>query len=207
MTLSLTGSKLTSTGHKMIETSFCHPSLQRIILSNTNQTHLSSPETIQRVKLIFPSIKFVYVSNGFHDNCPHHVRYKVGNSVSIHLTPQYHVRSLDLDFNNWRVHLLEELLDSLPLLISLKVKGCGQTPGWFSVLRWDKMLQNLKALQQVNIDIYICYPSGAGTKDRIEKFNTAVAQKTETCKRINLTLGMKNNLLGCFQFSALLNIN
>ena len=189
MTLSLTGSKLTPTGHKMIETSFCHPSLQRIILSNTNQTHLSSPETIQRVKLIFPSIKFVYVSNGFHGNCPHHVR------------------SLDLDFNNWRVHLLEELLDSLPLLIKLKVKGYGQTPGWFSVPQWDKMLQNLKALQQVNIDIYICWPSGAGTKDRIEKFNTAVAQKTETCKRINLTLGMKNNRSGCFQFSALLNIN
>ena len=122
---------------------------------------MSSSETIQRVKLIFPSIKFVYFSNGFHGNCPHHVR------------------SLNLDFNNWRVYLLEDLLDSLPLLIRLKVKGCGQTYGWFCVLRWDKMLQNLKALQQVNIDIYICDPSGAGRKERIEKFNTAVAQKTE----------------------------
>ena len=192
----------------MIETSFCHPSLQRIILSNTNQTHLSSPETIQRVKLIFPSIKFVYVSNGFHGNCPHHIRYKLGHkSVPTHFTPQYHVRSLDLDFNNWRVHLLEELLDSLPLLIKLKVKGYGQTPGWFSVPQWDKMLQNLKALQQVNIDIYICWPSERTAQETIEKFNTAVAPKTETCKRINLTLGMKNYLLGCFQFSALLNIN
>ena len=80
------------------------------------------------------------------------------------------------------MYLLEDLLNSLPLLIRLKVKGCGQTFGWFCVLRWDKMLQNLKALQQVNIDIYICYPSGAGRKERIEKFNTAVAQKTETNK-------------------------
>ena len=140
---------------------------------------MSSSETIQRVKLIFPSIKFVYVSNGFHGNCSHHIRYKVGNSVPIHLTPQYHVRSLDLDFNNWGVYLLEDLLNSLPLLIKLKVKGCGQTCGWFNVPWWDTMLQNLKALQQVNIDIYICYPSGAGRKERIEKFNTAVAQKTE----------------------------
>ena len=150
---------------------------------------MSSSETIQRVKLIFPSIKFVYFSNGFHGNCPHHVR------------------SLNLDFNNWRVYLLEDLLDSLPLLIRLKVKGCGQTYGWFCVLRWDKMLQNLKALQQVNIDIYICDPSGAGRKERIEKFNTAVAQKTETCKRINLILGIRNKQSGCgyFQFSALFN--
>jgi len=71
------------------------------------------------------------------------------------------------------------------------------------------MFQNLKALQQVNIDIYICYPSGARTQERIEKFNTAVAQKTETCKRINLTLGIRHKQPGrdCFQFNALLNIN
>ena len=60
------------------------------------------------------------------------------------------------------------------------MQGCGQTYGWFIVPVWDKMFQNLKALQQVNIDIYICYPSGARTQERIEKFNTAVAQKTET---------------------------
>ena len=191
----------------MIGTSFCHPSLQRIILSNTNKPRLSSSQTIQRVKLIFPSIKFVYVSNGFHGDCPHHIRYKVDNGVPIHLTPQYHVRSLDLDFNNWPVYLLEELFDSLPLLIRLKVKGCGQTRGWFIVSLWDKMLQNLKALQQVNIDIYICSPSGGRPQERIQEFNTAVAQKTETYKRINLTLGLKNQHTSCFQFSALLNIN
>jgi len=72
----------------------------------------------------------------------------------------------------------------LPLFIRLrlKVKGCGQTPGWLSVPLWDKMLQNLKALQQVNVDIYICYPLGARTQERIQEFNTAVVQKTETCK-------------------------
>jgi hypothetical protein len=194
----------------MIETSFCHSSLQRIILSNTNNPCLPSSETIQPVKLIFPSIKFVYVSNGFHGDHPHHIRYKVGNGVPIRIAPQYHVRSLDLDFNNWRVYLLEELLGSLPLLVRLKVKGCGQTYGWFIVPIWDKMLQNLKALQQTDIDIYICHPAEEErTQERIRIFNETVAQKTETCKRINLTLGIRNKHpgCGCFQFSASFNMN
>jgi len=152
---------------------------------------------------VFPSVKLVYVSNGFHGHQHRHLRYKVGNSVPVRLEPQYHVRFLDLNFNNWCVQLLKELLPSLPLLVGLKLKGCGQTPGWFYVCIWDQMLQNLKALQHVDIDIYICYPVRK-KQEWIQEFNDDVAQKIETCKRIHLTLGIRKKKpgLGCFQFSA-----
>ncbi len=197
------GPKLTLTCHKMIETSFCHPFIQRIILSKNKKPCFSSSYRIPPVKLVFPSAKLVYVSNGFHGDHRSHLRYKVGNGVPVRLDPQYHVRFLDLDFNNWRVKLLEDLLPSLPLLVRLKLKGCGQTAGWFSVHIWDQMFQHLKPLQWIDIDIYIFYPI-TPKQEQIQKFNEAVTKKTDTCKRLNLTLGIrdKNPGRGCFQFSA-----
>jgi len=100
--------------------------------------------------------------------------------------------------------MLVELLPSLPLLIELKVKGCGQTPGWLRVNNWDRMLQNLKALQRVAIDIRICYPIET-REEVIQNFNEKAAQKIQTCKRVNLTVGARG--WGGFQFSASLKMN
>ncbi len=102
--------------------------------------------------MIIPSVKLVYVSNGFHGNYHGHLHYKVGSSEVGRLEPQCNVHSLDLDFNNWHVFMLEKLLSSLPLLVALKIKGCTQTVDWYFLLIWDRMLQNLKALQRVVID-------------------------------------------------------
>ncbi len=190
----------------MIEISLCHPSLQRIILSKTDKSCSHSSYTTPSVKLIFPSVKLVHVSDDFHGRNIRQLSYKVGNGVPVRIQPQYHVRCLNLDFNNWGVYLLVELLPSVPLLVELKVKGCGQTGGWLYVNIWDQMLQNLKALQRVAIDIYICWPTDMKEKI-IRDFNKNAAQKIQTCKRINLTLGHKRPGWGCFQFSASLNMD
>jgi hypothetical protein len=203
-TLSLVGSELTLIGHKMIEMSFCHPSLRRIILSKSEKPRSHSSYKTPPVKLVFPSVKLVYVSDDFHSRKVRQLRYKTGNGGFVHLEPEYHVRCLDLDFNNWNVYMLDKLLPNLPLLTELKVKGCGQTPGWLRVNIWDQMLQNLKALQRVAIDIAMFCPSQTREKI-IRDFNEKAAQRLQTCKRINLTVGPQD--FGCFRFRASLNMD
>ena len=203
LTLTFNGSELTASHHEMIGHLFEHRSLRRIVMFKHSRARFDAP-----VRLIFPSDKRIHVSNDFHGQNTDFLRYKVGNSEPVRITPQYHVRRLNLDFNNWMVYLLVDVLQSLPLLVSLEVKGCGQTGDWFCTDYWDRMLRNLKALRQVDIDIYICYPIGS-TQERIQKLNDPVAQQTDTSKRINLILGIRHRQRGrgCFQFSASLNTN
>jgi hypothetical protein len=147
----------------MIVTSFHHPSLRRIILSKSKKSYLSDPlYTISPVKLVFPSIKFVYVSNAFHGENIRQLYYK-GDLVycgpePIDLDkPQYHVRFLGIALRSSNMCRLERLLSFLPLLIELKLKGrvcCSSS--WYVPGVWDEMLQNLKALQRVAIDLEIC---------------------------------------------------
>ncbi len=103
--------------------------------------------------------------------------------------------------------MLEKLLSSLPLLIELKIKGWAQTVIWYFVLIWNRMLQNVNALQPVSIDIYVVYPSRIRLR-RIQRFNDAVEQQHEICKRINLTLGTRTKQLGrgWFQIGASLRL-
>jgi hypothetical protein len=120
----------------------------------------------------------------------------------------YNIRSLDLDFNNWRMFMLEEFLTFLPLLVELKIKGCAQTIHWYFPIIWERMLQNLKALQRVSIDIDNCYPAEK-PESRLRRFNDSVAQEFDICKRINLTLAIsnENRRRGWFHITASLNMN
>jgi len=146
--------------------------------------------------LVFPSIKFVYVSNDFHGENIRQLHYK-GDLVyygpkPIDLDePQYHVRFLDIALRSSNMWRLERLLSSLPLLIELKFKGrvcCSSS--WYFPGVWDEMLQNLKALQRVAIDLEICYPKRI-SKSFLQIFMNAVEENFEACKRINWTLGTK----------------
>ena len=122
-TLSLVGSELTLVGHKMIEISLCHPSLRRIILSKSENPRSHSSYESPPVKLAFPSVKLVHLSDDFHGKKIRQLRYKTGNGGCVRIEPHYHVRCLDLDFNNWRVQTLIDLLSSLPLLVELTITG------------------------------------------------------------------------------------
>jgi hypothetical protein len=192
----------------MIKTSLCHSSLQRIILSKTTKPHRFSWFRKAPVKLIVPSVKAVYVTYDFHGVTTDKLMYKVGNGVPIPITPQYHVRYLDLEFNGWRLRFLVDLLSYLPLLVTLKVKGCGSIYYWLSIGSWHPMLQNLKALQFVDIDIYTLMPFSL-RMEMVKRFNEAAAQKIDTCKRINLTADRRTKRPdeGCIQISASLNMN
>src|ERR1700722_2449012 len=194
----------------MIETALCHSSLQRIILSKSLKPHIIQG-TDSPVKLVFPSAKLVYVTCDFHGIKKDHLRYKLKNRMTLSLTPQYHVRHLDLDFKGWRLHSLVEFLSALPLLITLKIKGsccCNQTIGWIYINTWDQMLQNLKVLQRVAIDIYLAIPMSSKEKSA-KTFNKLAAQKIQTCKRINLTVGPRTKQpgMGGVQISAALNMD
>ncbi len=148
------------------------------------------------------------MSDDFHGEKIHQLRYKRNCDQQEPIEPQYHVRCLDLDFNNWRVNTLIDLLSCLPLLVELKIVGCGQVGNWLWFHIWDRMLQKLKALQRATIDIYICHPIST-VREKIQKFNGEVSQAIQTCKRINLTLGKRTQKrgYGCFQLSASLNMD
>jgi hypothetical protein len=208
LTFSLIGSELTLIGHKMIEMSFSHPSLRRIILSKSKKPHWDSKYEAPPVKLIFPTTKLVYVSDDFHGEKMRQVWYKKGHLQQKRIEPQYHIRCLNLDFNNWYVQTLIQLLSSLPLLIELRIKGCAQVGGWLCFHVWDRMFEKLKALQRVTIDIYVFHPISE-RQEKIKKFNGQVSEAIQTCKRINLTLGIRSKQrgFGCFQFSASLNMD
>jgi hypothetical protein len=148
------------------------------------------------------------MSNGIHGKNCGYLQCKLGSEGIGKLEPLYNIRSLDLDFNNWRVFMLEELLSSLPSLVELKIKGLAQTVNWYFPFNWERMLQNLKALQRVSIDIENFYPAEI-PQNRLRRFKDAVEQEFNICKRINLTLAISNKYLrrGWFQISASLNMN
>jgi hypothetical protein len=137
-----------------------------------------------------------------------HFQCKLGSEGIPLLKLPYNIRSLDLDFNNWRMFMLEKFLTFLPLLIRLKIKGMAQTIHWYFPIIWEGMLQNLKALQRVSIDIENFYPA-ENPENRLRRFNNSVAQNFNICKRINLTLAKSNKYLRCgwFHISASLNMN
>ena len=192
----------------MIKTSLCHSSLQRIILSNKPKPHRFSWSRKSSVKLIFPSIKVVYVTHDFHGVATNKLVYKLGKDVPIPIKPQYHVRYLNLEFSNWRIAFLVDLLSSLPLLVTLKIKGSGYIYYWLFIDTWHSMLQKLRALQFVDIDIYTLMPFIYRT-EMVNRFNKAAVQKIDTCKRINLTAGRRTKApgVGLIQISASLNMN
>lgn len=148
------------------------------------------------------------MSNGIHGKNCGYLQCKLGSEGIGKLEPLYNIRSLDLDFNNWHASILEELLSSLPSLVELKIKGLSQSANWYFPFIWERMLQNLKALQRVSIDIENFYPAEI-PEDRLRSFKDAVEQEFNVCKRINLTLAISNKYLrrGWFQISASLNMN
>ncbi len=189
----------------MIVTSFSHPSLRRIILLKSKKSHLSDPlHIISPVKLVFPSVKFVYVSNDFHGENIRQLHYKVGAAYCdhepIHLEAQFHARFLDITLICSNMQKLERLLSFLPLLIELKRKGrvcC--SPRWYFPSVWEKVLQNLKALQRVAIDLEICYPKLI-RQNLLQIVNDVIEQKFEACKRINMAVGTKPRAPGILDF-------
>jgi hypothetical protein len=77
---------------------------------------------------------------------------------------------------------LETLLFFLPLLIELKLEGrvcC--SPRWFFPGVWNEILQNLKALQRITIDLEIVYPKPIRRK-LLKTVNNTIEQKFEACK-------------------------
>ncbi len=153
-------------------------------------------------------VKLVYVSNGNHGERCAHLQCQWGSEGIQLLKLPYNIRSLDLDFNNWRICMLDNLLTFFPLLVELKIKGCAQTFHWYFPIIWERMLQNLKALQRVSIDIDNFYPAEK-PENRLRRFNDSVAQQFDICKRINLKLAInnKNRRRGWFHISASLNMN
>jgi hypothetical protein len=148
------------------------------------------------------------VSNGNHGERCGYLQYKLGYEGIQLLKLPYNICSLNLDFNNWRICMLDDLLTFLPLLVELKIKGCAQTFHWYFPIIWERMLQNLKALQRVSIDIDNFYPAEK-PENRLRRFNDSVAQQFDICKRINLKLAInnKNRRRGWFHISASLNMN
>jgi len=208
VTLSLVGSELTSIGNEIIETSFSHPSLRRIILLKRAESRLYPFDRAPPVKLIFPSAKLIYVSGDFHGEKIDQLCYQVRNRTPLCIKPQYHVRYLDLKISCWRMKYLIDLLVALPLLVSLKITGSAYLYFWLHIDTWETMLQHLKALQYVNIDIYTGMPI-AYRIEMVNRFNKMAAEKIDTCKRINLTAGERNRRpgVGLVQISASLNMN
>jgi len=153
-------------------------------------------------------VKLVYISNSIHGKNCGYLQCKLGSGGVGKLEPLYNIRSLDLDFNNWRAFMLEELLSSLPSLVELKIKGLSQTVNWYFPFIWERMLQNLKALQRVSINIHNFYPVEI-PQNRLRRFKDAVEQECNVCKRINLTLAISDKYprRGWFRIRASLNMD
>ncbi len=156
-------------------------------------------------------IHVIYVTSKFPDKEIDRLHDKLDNKILFSITPQYHIRHLDLDFRGWKLESLVELLSALPLLNLLKVKGfccCNYVYGWLCADIWDEMLQKLPALQQVHIDICLAIPMRLREKTAAS-FNNKAAERIQTCKRINLTAGRRTegSHQGCVQISASLNMN
>jgi hypothetical protein len=202
---------MSSIRHKIIENGLSHLSLRRIILSeNRRRPYFYSWRRDSSLKLIFAAIKLVYVISDSYV-ITDRLRYKLSKEMHLSLTAQYHIRHLDLDFKSWMFKSLVEFLSALPLLVTLKIKGyccCCQSTGWLNINIWDAMLQKLTALQRVAIEICLDTPMRR-REQSATMFNEASAEKIQTCKRINLTVGrrIKKPNEGCVEISASLNMD
>jgi hypothetical protein len=175
------------------------------------QLYFDSWHNYSRIKLAFHMIHVIYVTSKFPDKEIDRLHDKLDNKILFSITPQYHIRHLDLDFRGWKLESLVELLSALPLLNLLKVKGfccCNYVYGWLCADIWDEMLQKLPALQQVHIDICLAIPMRLREKTAAS-FNNKAAERIQTCKRIKLTAGRRTegSHQGCVQISASLNMN
>jgi hypothetical protein len=208
------GDEVTSIYRELIQTALCHSSLRRIIFNkNHRNPQFYAWRKDSSLKLAFAAVQLVYVSSNssslevdFHRNI-------FNREISLSLTPQYHIRHLDLNFKSWKLHWLLELLSALPSLVTLKIRGffCYNCVfGWLDIDKWAQILQNLKALHRVDIVIQICLALPFRLRRKIaNRFNRLAAQKIETCKRINLTAGrrIKRPNAGGIGISASLNMN
>jgi hypothetical protein len=175
------------------------------------QLYFDSLHKDSRIKLVFRMIRVIYVTSKFPDKEIDRLHEKLDNKILFSITPQHHIRHLDLDFRGWKLQSLVELLSALPLLNLLKVKGfscCNYVYDWLYIDLWDEILQKLSALQQVHIDICLAIPMRLWKKTATS-FNNEAAEKIETCKRINLTAGQTTEKphQGCVRISASLNMN
>ncbi len=198
-------------GRQIVDIALSHSSLQRIILLRNSDLQFYSKHKGSRIKLVFPFQK-VFVPDDPPDGKSDRVGFMLQDRrIPLDFTRQYDVRHLDLQFQCWKLQSLVKLLSAMPLLITLKVKGyscCNEIYGWLCIDVWDEMLQKLKALQGVNIDI--CLAIRFSSRQRsAATFNTLAAEKFETCKRINLTAGERTKQpgVGCVQISALCNMD
>lgn len=192
----------------MIKSFLCHPSLRRTILIKKQQHFLHSLCMRSSVKAVSRLFKLVYISNGIYGKNCGYLSCKLGHDGIGNIGPLHNIRSLDLDFNNWRISMLKELLTFLPSLVELKIKGVAQCVNWYFPIIWEGILKNLKALQRVFIDIDNFYPAEK-PENRLRRFKDSVEQNFKVCKRINLTLEISNKRRGrCwFHISASLNMN
>lgn len=157
-----------------------HPSLRRVILSNTKESYSRVSHIILPTTLTFPSVRLIYKFNSQDGDQLYYRQISVGLDIARNLERQYHFRSLDLDFNNWHMFILQKLLDCLPSLSELKIKGLAQTNGWHYASRWEPILKNLKVLQHVTIDIYNFYPIRK-PENQLQAFNRSVEQNYPAC--------------------------
>ncbi|CAF2520035.1 unnamed protein product [Rotaria sp. Silwood2] len=198
-------------GHLIVDIALSHSSLQQVILLRNSDYQFYSMHKDSLFKLIFPFQK-VYIPDDPSDVNNGSPNFKFQDrKISLNFTRQYDVRHLDLQFQCWKLQSLVKILSAMPLLITLKIKGhccCNEVYGWLYLDDWDKMLQNLKALQQVDIDICLAIPFSLRQKSAAT-FNKLSAQKIQTCKRINLTAERRTKTpgSGCVQISASLNMD
>jgi hypothetical protein len=203
---------VSSIDDKVIKIALRHSFLQRIILSrNRSKPHFYAWRRNSSLKLVFSTDQLVYVISDSPGMETYHFRNRLSREMSLSLTAQYHVHHLDLNFKSWKLHLLAEFLSTLPLLITLKIKGfccCNHIIGWLNIDIWDQILQNLTKLQRVAIEICLAIPMRLREKSA-QRFNESAAQKIQTCKRINLTAGrkIKKPNVGCVEISASLNMD
>ncbi len=208
----LVGDEVTSIYRKVIQIALCHSSLRRIILStNCRNPQFYAWRKNSSLKLVFAAVQLVYVTSNSSSLEMDDPRNRSNREITISLTPQYHIRHLDLNFKSWKLHSLVEFLSALPSLVTLKIQGfccCNYIYGWLNIDMWDQILQNLNALHQVAIEICLAMPMRLREKSA-NTFNQRAAQKIQTCKRINLTAGqrIKEPNRGCLQISASLNMN
>ncbi|CAF1278400.1 unnamed protein product [Adineta steineri] len=198
-------------GQRMVDIALCHSSIKRIILLNSSSVQFYSKRRNSRFNSNFPYQKVFVPDEPFAGKSDSFTLRFENKTIPLEITKQYDVRHLTLQFNSWRLQSLVQLLSVMPSLIILNVKGrscCNDVYGWLYIGVWDEMLQKLKALEGVNIDICLSIPFRLREKFAA-KFNEHAAEKFQTCKRINLKAERrtKDPGNGCVQISASYNMN
>ncbi|CAF1279407.1 unnamed protein product [Adineta steineri] len=198
-------------GQRMVDIALCHSSIERIILLNSSSVQFYAKQRNSRFNSNFPYQKvFVPDDPPAGESDPFIFR-STNRRIPLEFTKQHDVCHLSLQFQCWKLQSLVQLLSVMPSLIILNVKGhscCNEIYGWLCINVWDEMLQKLKALEGVNIDICLSIPFRLREK-LAAKFNEYAAEKFQTCKRINLKAERrtKDPGNGCVQISASYNMN